>query len=126
MTPSLDEINPRFGTVVGGTAVTFTGTGFSEDSSKYTIILDGVNCPVTSASTTSVTCTTGKRPGLVETSLYIYIEGKGLVSLKEKAFIYVNMWSADTTWGGEFAPMEGESVWVPKGLNLYVDIDSTP
>ena len=36
------------------------------------------------------------------------------------------MWSSDTTWGGEFAPMEGESLYVPPGLNLLVDIDSTP
>jgi hypothetical protein len=32
----------------------------------------------------------------------------------------------DSTWGGEFAPMEGESIYVPTGLNLLVDIDSTP
>ena len=38
----------------------------------------------------------------------------------------MSFWSADSTWGGEFAPMEGESVWIPEGLNLLVDIDSTP
>lgn len=36
------------------------------------------------------------------------------------------MWSDDTTWGGEFAPMEMESVYIPTGLNLFVDVDSTP
>lgn len=36
------------------------------------------------------------------------------------------MWSDDTTWGGEFAPMEGESIYVPEGLNLYIDVDRTP
>lgn len=36
------------------------------------------------------------------------------------------MWSADTTWGGEFSPIEGESVYIPAGLNLLVDIDSSP
>jgi hypothetical protein len=30
------------------------------------------------------------------------------------------------TWGGEFAPIEGDMVYVPKGLNLLVDVDSTP
>jgi len=38
----------------------------------------------------------------------------------------VNLWSADTTWGGEFSPMDGESVHIPKGLNLLVDVDKTP
>ena len=28
--------------------------------------------------------------------------------------------------GGEFAPLEGESIHITTGLNLYMDIDSTP
>ena len=126
LTPALSAINPRHGTVVGGDSVTFTGTQMSSDTSKYTIIIDGIVCEPTAATTTSVTCTTGKRPGLIPTSLYIYIEGQGLVSNRGLVFTYVNMWSQDTTWGGEFAPMEGESVWIPEGLNLYVDVDRTP
>jgi hypothetical protein len=35
------------------------------------------------------------------------------------------MWSDPITWGGEFAPMEMESVFVPHGLNLFVDVDKT-
>jgi len=35
------------------------------------------------------------------------------------------MWSDETTWGGEFAPMEMESVYVPAGLNLFIDVDRT-
>jgi hypothetical protein len=69
LTPSLDEISPRFGTVVGGTEVTFSGTSFSTDTAAYTIIIDGITCPVSAATETSVTCTTGSRPGLVATSL---------------------------------------------------------
>jgi len=41
-------------------------------------------------------------------------------------FKYVNLWSSENTWGGEFAPVEGDSVFVPTGLNLLVDVDSTP
>lgn len=41
-------------------------------------------------------------------------------------FRYVSYWSDDTTWGGEFAPLEDESVYVPAGLNLFVDVDETP
>jgi hypothetical protein len=75
LTGTLDSISPRFGTVVGGTSVTFTGTSFTTDTTKYTITIDGINCPVSAASLTSVTCTTGKRPGLIESSLEIYIAG---------------------------------------------------
>ena len=119
-------MSPRYGTVTGGTEVTFTGTSFSSDTSKYTIVIDGIECPVSAATTTSVTCTTGKRPGLVETSLSIYIDGQGSVSNRDIVYRYVSVWSSDTTWGGEFAPMEMESIYVPKGLNLLVDVDKTP
>ena len=98
----------------------------SSDPTKYTIIIDGIVCDATAATSTSVTCTTGKRPGLIPTSLYIYIDGQGLVSNRGLVFTYVNMWSQDTTWGGEFSPMEMESIWIPEGLNLYVDVDKTP
>jgi len=40
--------------------------------------------------------------------------------------MYVSYWSDDTTWGGEFAPMDGESIWIPEGLNLLIDIDQSP
>lgn len=63
---------------------------------------------------------------MVSTSLEIFIEGYGDVSLNELVFRYVSLWSDDTTWGGEFAPMDGESIYIPHGLNLLVDIDATP
>jgi hypothetical protein len=126
LTPALESMNPRFGRVEGGTSVTFTGTDFSATLSDYTILIDKIQCTVTDASTTSVTCTTGPRPGLHPSSLSIFINGKGYVSLRGQLFGYVNAWSSDITWGGEFAPLEGESVYIPKGLNLLVDVDSTP
>jgi hypothetical protein len=90
------------------------------------ITLDGINCPVSAATSTSVTCTTGSRPGLIPTNTELYITGQGLVSNNQLVYTYVSAWSSDTTWGGEFAPMEGESIWIPTGLNLLVDIDRTP
>lgn len=41
-------------------------------------------------------------------------------------FKYVTYWSDEDTWGGEFAPVDGETVYVPKGLHLLVDVDFTP
>jgi hypothetical protein len=62
---------------------------------------------------------------LKNTTLEITVNNMGRVSNQQKVFKYVSMWSDETTWGGEFAPMEMESVWIPKGLNLYVDVDRT-
>lgn len=124
-TARLDSISPRYGTVTGGTVVTYTGVNFNADTSVYNITIDGVNCPVSAATTTSVTCTTGSRPGLIPTSLDITINGNS-VATQGLVYRYASAWSSDTTWGGEFAPLEMESIYIPTGLNLLVDVDSTP
>jgi len=120
------DISPRYGTVEGGDTITFTGTDFSTDTSDYTITIDGVDCPVDTATSTEVTCTSGARIGLVASSLSIYIEDYGYVALQGLMFRYVSLWSSDSTWGGDFAPIEGDSIYIPEGLNLLVDIDETP
>jgi hypothetical protein len=111
---------------VGGEDVTFTGKDFSDKLEDYTITIDGVKCTPKAASATSVTCTSGSRPGLKNSTLTIMIKDKGYVSTQGLIFTYANYWSADTTWGGEFAPMDDESIYVPSGLNLLVDIDKSP
>lgn len=75
ITTLLTSMSPRFGTVTGGTVLTFTGTNFVTDTALYSIVIDGITCPVSAATTTSVTCTTGSRPGLRTSSLSIFITG---------------------------------------------------
>ena len=53
------------------------------------------------------------------------IEGKGDVICPQN-FKYVYKWSDEDTWGGDGIPVEGESIWIPKGLNLFVDLDNPP
>ena len=125
-TPLLTSIYPRFGSVLGNKTVTFSGSDFSDNIQDYKITIDGINCVPTAANSTSVTCTTGDRPGLVDSSLEIYINGKGNVATQGKLYKYVMRWSQDVTWGGEFAPMHMESIYIPTGLNLLVDVDATP
>ena len=62
---------------------------------------------------------------MIPTSLDITINGNS-VATQGLVYRYASAWSSDTTWGGEFAPLEMESVYVPTGLNLLVDVDSTP
>jgi len=63
-TPLLKSITPRFGTVVGGETVTFSGENFSSLAGDYSVLIDGRVCTVTSASATQFQCTTSSRPGL--------------------------------------------------------------
>lgn len=38
----------------------------------------------------------------------------------------MNNWSNEATWGGEFLPMDDDTLYIPEGLNLLMDIDSSP
>lgn len=81
-TPELASISPRFGSVLGGESITFTGTGFSA-SATTTVTLDDIDCVVTSQTDTSVTCTTGSRADTLNApSLRISIDGVGDVATK--------------------------------------------
>ena len=46
-------------------------------------------------------------------------------ALKGNKFEYVMRWSDARTWGTDLPPVEGDLVYVPKGMALYVD-QSTP
>jgi hypothetical protein len=50
----------------------------------------------------------------------------GNVATQGLIFRYCNYWSHTVTWGGEFAPITDDMVYVPAGLHLLVDVDSTP
>lgn len=126
ITPLLQSISPRYGNVVGGEEITFTGTGFGTSASDVTIVIDEVACAVTTVTDTEIKCTSGERRGLHDATLDMTISNVGYVSKQGLAFTYANYWSNDATWGGEFSPMDGESIHIPKGLNLLVDIDVSP
>jgi len=65
LTSVLSLVEPRYGSVEGGTPVTFTGSDFPVDPTKIKVVIDGRECSVTASSETTVSCTTSDRPGLV-------------------------------------------------------------
>lgn len=96
--------------------------------SDFQITLDDVPCTITSVTSTEVVCTTGPRIGKWEQDpkLEFHINKIGNVALQGNIFSYCSAWSQDSTWGSLFPPVDGESVAVPKGLCLLVDIDKSP
>jgi hypothetical protein len=52
MTSLLTSITPRYGKVQGGEEITFNGKYFNDIPSAYSIIIDGIPCIVSAASTT--------------------------------------------------------------------------
>jgi hypothetical protein len=53
----------------------------------------------------------------------VNVADKGNAALMGNDFKYVAYWLDEDTWGGEYAPEEGDAVHVPKGFHLLVDID---
>ena len=124
------SITPRYGTYKGGETVTFTGTGFSSTSSEISVTIDGINCAVSSATSTQIQWITGARPTVNSNpSTIIKFSGStknGYASMQNFSYKYTNYWSDLDTWGGEYLPKDGDSVLIPAGQALVVDIDKSP
>jgi len=126
ITPYISDFTPKVGTSLGGDAITFTGSfGDSTTPADVTILIDEVSCTVTSVSSTQIVCTTSARPNYVAPSLSIAIAGVGYVVTHGKTFLYAERWSAYSTWGGEVPPFAGETVHIPVGMNILLDV-ATP
>jgi hypothetical protein len=124
-TPVIDDIQPRWGAVSGNTQITFTGRNFvSADPSDYEIVIDDINCPIDEVSSTEIKCTTGPRLGRWEEDpkLEIRVANSGRAALQGNNYRYCSLWSEESTWGYLFPPIDGESVAVPNGMCLLVDI----
>ena len=112
--------------MLGGDQITFFGTGF--DPLATTVVkIDGRICTIDEIMETSITCTTESKPYTPgDSTLEIFIDGKGLVAVKDFEFKYVSKWSDAQTWGFEGAPVQGDAISIPSGQNLLFDIDASP
>lgn len=126
MTPKLTAISPRFGSVLGGTTVTLSGENL-EGTGQTSVMFDNRVCEVQSTSATEIVCITDDKPYVPDTPVaHISIEGLGLVATQGLIYRYVSLWSDPETWGGDIPPIEGESIAIPTGQHLLVDIDHSP
>ena len=129
ITPVVEDIQPRWGAVSGGTQITFEGSNFNSlDVADYTVTIDNVNCPVDSVTSTELKCTSNARIGAWEQppKLEITMTGAGNFALQGNNYRYCSLWSEESTWGNLLLPIDGESVAVPNGLCLLVDIKNSP
>ena len=64
ITPWITSIEPRYGTVEGGTLVVFTGLNLEPlGGGVAKVFIDDVECTGAAATATTITCTTGPRLG---------------------------------------------------------------
>lgn len=115
-------VSPQFGPSSGGTLITIQGSGFG----TATVTIDGIPCTIASSTSTQITCTTGVRanPPAAGNSFVVNSNGNE-ARIATRPYAYIDRWSNEATWGGESLPREGDSVYVPKGMTLLVDV-STP
>lgn len=121
-TPIVNSVSPRFGDIAGG--YTLTLTGVSLDAGTPTIAIDGVNCPIASATATTIVCNVAARTTTptIDNTFTVMI-GPSKAILKD-TFYYVLKWSSAATWGVDTPPVDNDLVYVPKGMTLYVDEDT--
>jgi hypothetical protein len=110
------------GDVFGGYSLTLNGNylNFSTPS----IIIDGITCVVTAATSAAVTCTVGSRLSLPPYNSFVVQVGS-VNAIIYQSFSYVLRWSDIRTWGTDLPPVDGDLVYVPPGMNLLVD-QTTP
>ena len=120
-TPVITSLDPKMGTTAGKTTITFTGTNLSTITE---IKIDNKVCTLGTLTALSTQCETIARNEFILPSLNIKTSD-GFAVTGDKKYLYIDKWSEDATWGGETPPRDGESVFVPKGQSLLIDV-STP
>ena len=122
-TPIVTSVSPRYGDINGGYTLTLTGTNL--DAASATVTIDGVDCPVASATASTITCTVGARTGpYTSANTFTVVLGPSSAILRDN-FLYVLKWSDPATWGVDIPPVANDLIVVPKGTTLLVD-QNTP
>jgi hypothetical protein len=119
MTAVIKSITPSFGPTTGGTDILIECLNCY---SPVTVTIDSVDCLNIQVFSDSIQCTTGIRlnPPPNGSSFIVTSQGSQVVLLTDP-FLYIDRWSSQNTWGGEAVPRDGDSVYVPKGMNLLID-----
>jgi hypothetical protein len=123
--PIVTGVSPRYGEIFGGYTLTLSGTNL--DAGVATITIDGVDCPVdtASASASTITCTVAARSSTYSMDNTFTVTVGPSTAILQDTFLYVLKWSNASTWGVDMPPINNDLIYVPKGTTLFVD-QSTP
>jgi hypothetical protein len=125
------DISPNNGTAIGGTLVTISGDNLLPSDSVFgdgiQVLFSGVSCAVVRSNLTTIQCITGHRsPYNIEVSnITVWIPGRGYAAVnKSLSFLYIDKWSALTSWKYQEPPVEGDIVWIPDGQVILLDTNT--
>ena len=126
-TPAVVDISPNSGTALGGDTITITGIGFQAGSGLEAVRFNGMECVVASFNDSQILCETGRRSDILPFSVEVIVRGIGAAVVRNPQltyFSYLDRWSSLTTWANREAPVDGDTVIVPKGQAILVDINT--
>ncbi|KAG2491954.1 hypothetical protein HYH03_009686 [Edaphochlamys debaryana] len=119
---------PGRGSTEGNTTIVVTGSGF-DLAADTTITIGGTQCGnLTVVNSTAIRCTTGRPPKTilrVPLPVVVWQSGRGY-SRSNATFQYIDVWSRNSTWGGGPLPGEGDSVHIPPGITVLMDVSPPP
>jgi hypothetical protein len=125
-TPTVSAISANNGTALGGTLVTISGTHFVAD--RMSVNFNRVECIVQSvdvaSSPNTLVCLTGVRDAVRSLSVVVRSAGQGMALRTSPGllFRYLDKWSWRSTWGGTDPPVEGDTVVIPEGQRVLLDV----
>ena len=89
------------------------------------VTLNGQPCKVRSFNATVIHCITGRRSFISPPSVQVLVQGVGLALVNDTSstyFSYLDRWSDLTTWLNNEPPGVGDTVIVPQGQAILVDV----
>ena len=127
-THAIASYSPEYVSIAAGESLTFTGTfGSISQTSDVTVLLDGTTCTVTSASSTSIACTTGDPVAagnlFKASNTQVIIKDKGLAVLQNADDVPVTcLWSSKDCWSGDLPPVNRDFVIIREGQRIVYDV----
>jgi hypothetical protein len=127
-TPLIRSVTPNNGTSLGGTRVTLHGLNLSPTIplSTPSVYFSGVSCFIVYFNDSTIICDTERRnPSQIENSqINVLVPGRGAALVDDDAeYLYIDKWSALTSWLNQEPPLEGDLVWIPDGQVLLLDVN---
>ncbi|KAM9385916.1 fibrocystin-L-like isoform 2-T2 [Pholidichthys leucotaenia] len=125
LTPVIEEVSPRRGGTAGGTRLTITGSGFSNNINEVSVTIAGSVCDIQSSNSTQVICVTNAQRQSQETKVRVSVRNQGIAKMDNADFFYIDVWSSRFTWGGLSPPGEGSFAAITKGQTILLDVNTS-
>ena len=129
LTPAVTAMSPTRGSTAGGTLLNFTCS--NSFTAAPTVMIGTFPCQSVTlgSSGTWFTCLTQAPASRPAGPLAVTVSVTGFGNAAQPAgltYTYVDLWSHSSTWGGSSPPGEGDSVVVPPGVIVLLDVSPPP